>query len=239
MHGAPDLADRERLRRGELREAALLAWLSALPPRERDRRVERLLGIDGYPLSPTAPGAELTGYVPSGVSAIVRTVFEVPIRSDDVFVDLGAGLGKAAMLVHLLSGARARGVEVQRDLAARARAETERLGLTDVRIDAGDARDAAIDDGTIFFLYLPFTGSTLATVLDRLRAVAERRRIVICTLGLDLRNTEAWLTPRPTDAFWLSIYDSHSLGVPPEPRREPRRLPPVAAAVAFERPADP
>jgi Methyltransferase domain len=235
-HELPYAEGRERIRRGGLRGEELLAWLAAVAPHQRERAIERLLGIDEYPLTPTPLGAELIGYTPSSVGSIVRAVFEVPVRRGDVFVDLGAGLGKAAMIAHLLSGARVRGIELQPDLVGRASARADQLGLVNVSFVAGDARVAALDDGNVFFLYLPFTGAVLRAVLQRLHAVAARRDVVVCALGFDLPRTN-WLTRRPTDAFWLSIYDSQREGEEPRPRYEAAPLSPLAEVVAFERTA--
>jgi hypothetical protein len=74
--------------------------------------------------------------------------------------------------------------------------------------------------------------------MRRLRALASRRAIVVCSLGLDVDREEPWLARRPLDSFWLSIYDSVHPQVPPRPRRE--RSPMLgreADVVAFERPA--
>jgi len=224
----------ERLRRGGLRGEELLAWLAAIAPAERERAIEQLLGIADSPLGPAPLEGELIGYTPSGIASIVRAVFEAPVTARDVFVDLGAGLGKAAMVVHLLAGARVRGIELQAGLVALARARADDLGLVEVSFVEADARDAELDDGTVFFLYLPFTGAVLRAVLERLHAVATRRDIVVCTLGLDLPKTD-WLKPRESDAFWLSIYDGRTQRGQPRSLREPLPLSRLAEVVASER----
>lgn len=237
MIGDSFSAERRRIRSGGLRGAELLAWLVAMPPDERDDRVEELLGIRHEPHQPSGQRSSVDGdfvpYTPSGIAPVVRAVFDVPVTSRDVFIDLGSGLGKVAMAVHLLSGARTRGVEMDPDLATRARSSAARLGLDDVSFVTADARDADVHDGTVFFLYLPFTGAVLAAVMDRLRAVAEERSIVVCALGFDLRGVE-WLSARETDAFWLSIYDSRPGNA--RPRVEsPLPLAGAAEAIALER----
>lgn len=225
---------RARLRRGELRGSELLGWLAADEPPARDAALEALLGVAAPEHGGASPGPELIGYIPSGVAPIVRAVLDVPVVPDDVFVDVGAGLGKVAMTVHLLSGARAIGVELDAALARRAQARADELGLADVSFVAGDARAADLADGTVFYLYLPCTGSALASVMERLRAVAERRAIVVCALGLDLGAFD-WLTPRATDAFWLSIYDGRCPGAQDRVRRAVTMDLRAAEAVAGER----
>lgn len=63
----------------------------------------------------------------------------------------------------------------------------------------------------MFFLYLPFTGAILGAVMDRLSAIARRREVVVCSLGLDLLRWD-FLVERRSEEFWLSIYDSRVLG---------------------------
>ncbi len=189
---------------------ALLAHLAAFPPDARDAEVERLLGIADADFTPPAP--DCLGYHPSGVAPVVRALIEAPVTEDDLFVDLGSGLGKAAMLARLISGARARGIELQAALVARAR----QVAVEGVEFIHADVREAPLDEGTVFFLYNPFTGAVLHEVLARLRAVAQRHAIVVCALGINLeRGTGSWLKPREVDAFWLQVFDSVVPGVPP------------------------
>jgi hypothetical protein len=223
---------RERVRRGGLRGEDLLAWLGGHPPAARDAAMEQLLGIEkpastlGTPL-----GGDRMPYMPSAIAPIVRAVLDVPIAQGDVFVDLGAGLGKVVMAVHLLTGARARGVEVQPSLVAEARGRAAELALDGVEFVAGDALTADLDDATVVFLYLPFTGAVLEGVLRRLEAVAHRRQLVLCALGLDLRGAD-WIAPRPTEEFWLSIYDSRIEGAEPRPASPPGRLSTLGEPIA-------
>jgi len=198
-----------------MRGAELLAWLASVPRERRERAVDDLLGIDGPPPSASQPpGEHLLGYHASGVDPIVQAFTEAAVTKDDVVVDLGSGLGRVVMLAHLLTGAMARGVELQPALVDRARDAAQRLGI-DVSFSCADARHADLGDGTVFFFYAPFTGPVLADVLRRLHAVAERRAIVVCALAIDLHRDAPWLVARPLDAFWLTIYDSVVQGVPP------------------------
>ncbi len=214
--------------------AQVLDWLSSLPPEERDAAVEQYLGIARPIPSPAPPGEYLIGYHPSGVAAIVQAFVGVPVTADDVVIDLGAGLGKVVMLARLLTGATARGIEIQPALVDRARAAAARLGI-DVRFTLADARDASLTDGTVFFLYAPFEGPVLAHVLRRLHAVATTMPIVVCALGVDLERDAAWLSPRPSKAFWLTIYDSVVPGIPPRCPRFRSPLEGVSDAIVFER----
>jgi SAM-dependent methyltransferase len=218
-----------------LRGSALLEWLASLPPDARDAALEAHLGVAFPAPLPAPPGDHLIGYHASGVAAIVRALIEVPVAPGDVVVDLGAGLGKVVLLARLLTGAIARGIEIQPALVERARGAASRLGV-DVGFTHADVREADLDDGTVFFMYAPFVGPVLTEVLDRLRGLAARRGIVVCALGVDLDREAPWLVRRPIDAFWLAIYDSALPGAAPRPWRERSpALGPCADAVALDR----
>jgi hypothetical protein len=183
------------------------------------------LGIAGPAPNVKRLGPELIGYHASGVAAIVQALAEVPVEPDDVFFDLGSGLGKVALLAHLLTGATARGA---------------RLGVAaHVTWIEGDARTTELDSGTVFYLYAPFTGAALADVLGRLARVAAQHAIVICALGIDLARQAPWLVARPTTSFWLTVYDSVVSGAPARrPQTSAGALGPYTDIVALEQTRD-
>jgi SAM-dependent methyltransferase len=219
-----------------MRADELCSFLASLPPSARDAALERYLRLGDA--DDAAPGEHQIGYHPSGVAPIVRALIGAPVTADDVFVDIGSGLGKAVLLARLLTGATARGIEIQPALVHRARRAAARVGV-DVYFTCDEARRADLDDGTVFFLYAPFTGPVLAEVMARIEAVARRRAIVICALGLDLPRGATWLRARPTDAFWLTIYDAALPGSAPRPAAARPPLSSEAAfAIAWERSRD-
>jgi precorrin-6B methylase 2 len=227
------LSHRVRLRAGGLRGAELIDWLEAYPPGQREMAIEQLLDIAHRPLARQALHPDLVDYIPSGIAPIVRAVTQVPIGPEDVLVDIGAGLGKVTMTVHLLSGARAHGVELQEELAAVATRRAQYFGLDGVSHEVCDARFVDLSLATVIFLYLPFTGDTLAAVMHRVEAAARQRSLVICTLGLDL-SAYSWLEERKTNELWLAIYDSRFPGVPPRRAASPPPLGAAAELVACE-----
>ena len=178
----------------------------SVPPRDRDVWVDELLGLDDLP--PDAPTLPYGGvpYLPCGVQEIMTMVREAPLRSDDEFVDLGSGAGRVVMLAHLLSGARACGVEIQEPLVRAATARRDALGLSGVSFLHANAEAIELD-GSVFFLFAPFNGAMLTNVLARLECVASRRRVIVCTVCLELR-TESWLMERGRSHYELAIYDS-------------------------------
>ncbi|MDB5151895.1 MAG: Histone methylation protein, partial [Mucilaginibacter sp.] len=89
-----------------------------------------------------------------------RIVFELVAKShftkEDVFFDLGSGLGQVAILVNLLAGITAKGVEFEPAFCEYARDCAADLNLSNVTFINADARKADYSQGTIFFMYTPF-----------------------------------------------------------------------------------
>ncbi len=116
-----------------------------------------------------------------------RIVFEVVKRSqfikEDVFVDLGSGLGQVPILVNLLTGIAAKGVEFDPAFCEYSRQCSARLNLSNVTFINGDARKADYSGGTIFFMFTPFTGEIMREVLGMLEEESRLRQIKIFTLG--------------------------------------------------------
>jgi SAM-dependent methyltransferase len=193
---------------GALRGAALAAALRSIPLLDRDAWLDELLGIEPPPPDvPDLPRGAVP-YLPCGVEELLALVAEAPVEHCDDLVDLGAGLGRAAILCHLLSGARASGIEIQAPLVDRARTLVAGLGLAgdQVSFACGDA--GAIDlDGSVFFLYAPCNGEMFARLVRRLEDVARRRPIAIAAVGVELPAAR-WLTARATSCAQLTLYDA-------------------------------
>ena len=93
------------------------AMLLRVPPSERDAWVDAIFGLGELP--PDGPDLPrgCVPYLPCSVDTLLRVVERVPVRPSDVFVDVGSGLGRAAALVHLLTGAPVVGLETGADVA--------------------------------------------------------------------------------------------------------------------------
>jgi SAM-dependent methyltransferase len=167
-----------------LRGAALRARLLGAPARQRDLWLDEALGLEGWVEDVDLPLGGVP-YLPCPVDLILAAVSHCALGSDDVFVDLGAGLGRVAMLAHLLTGATAVGIEAQQHLVDRGRRRCHALGLERVRLLHADAATVALE-GTVFFLYSPFNGPTLRRVVNNLEALARRHPLTICAVDLDL-----------------------------------------------------
>jgi hypothetical protein len=83
--------------------------------------------------------------------------------------------------------------------------------VNNVRFIQGDARAADLSDGTVFYLYTPFTGTILRDVLNSLRHEAASREIRICTFGPCTRVVaeEQWLSAiGPLETARVAIFRS-------------------------------
>ncbi|MGD0526882.1 MAG: hypothetical protein ABSE49_17175 [Polyangiaceae bacterium] len=201
---------RSQLRRASHDPARFRAALTSVPPDERDAWVDLVFELDALPEDgPELPRGGVP-YVPCSVDALLRVVDRALVRPTDVFVDLGSGLGRAAALVHLLIGAGAIGIEIQPELVAAAGRLAARLRVPRVSFIEGDAAELArrMTIGTVFFLYCPFGGERLATVLAHLESIARTREVRVCCVDLPLPHCP-WLVPlEPEGASDVAIYRS-------------------------------
>lgn len=148
-----------------------------------DVLVDGLLNTEPLPSETVARSDEMIHLESTLARVLLELVDRVPMGADDLFYDLGAGLGRVVILVHLLTGVRARGVEIQPGFCEYARRIAAQFALTGVEFICADAREPDYQDGTIFYLFTPFIGATLRTVLNRLQHVAALHPITLCTLG--------------------------------------------------------
>ena len=196
---------------------ALLQWIensasdneprSPLPGLGFDYRDEFVSGVLQLP-EPSEPhlqpSPEMVPYQPTPVRHILHLIAAAMVAEDDVFVDLGSGLGHVPLLVSMITGAQSLGIEMQAAYVVSARECAQSLQLSRVRFIAQDARDADLSRGTVFYLYSPFKGSILADVLDALRRESMHRSITICSLGP--------CTHRVSDERWLKTSDLSDTG---------------------------
>ena len=89
----------------------------------------------------------------------------------------------------------------------------EELGLSQVRFLHRDARQVDYADGTVFFMYTPFTGKLLAAVLATLARQARHRSITLCTYGACTFEVarQAWLRlshPETEHIYTLAVFKS-------------------------------
>ena len=178
-----------------------------------DVLVSGLLRLNTPPqeIQPREP--EMVFYQPTPARIILELVEKMSITPDEVFYDLGSGLGHVCILVNLLTGVRTKGVEFEPAYCDYARRCASRLNLSRVEFINVDARTADYSDGTIFFMYTPFRGGLLEEVLRKLRRESDKRTISICSYGpctLDVSN-QMWLRRvdrNPNTEHALAIFET-------------------------------
>jgi hypothetical protein len=180
-----------------------------------DRLVTGILDSDVLPEPRLEPEPEMV----LNQRTPARIIFELNRRAhlgpQDCFYDLGSGTGHVAALVHLLSGASARGVEFEPAFCAYAQARAAALRLTQVEFLNADARRADYATGTIFYMYTPCEGSMLMEVLERLRERSRSGPIRLATYGscTAIVAQQDWVSlPSPAEpgSYRLAIFSSHA-----------------------------
>jgi Histone methylation protein DOT1 len=213
---------RARLLSTQVSPAGFRAALTGVPPHERDAWLDLVFGLDALPDDGPELPRGCVPYLPCSVDAILRMVDHAGVQPSDVFVDIGAGVGRAAVLVHLLTGASAIGLEIQPGLVLTARDLTTRLNVSRYSPIEGDATELTrfITIGSIFFLYCPFSGERLSLLLDDLEPIARTRQIRVCCVDLPLP-PRPWLTLASSPSGDLAVYRSTLLDTGPPDERQP------------------
>lgn len=138
---------------------------------------------------------EMVFYQPTPARFIFDLIQCSALNEQDVLIDLGSGLGHVPLVANICTGARCIGIEIEGLYADCARRSAQALALKQVTFIQQDVRLADLSEGTVFYLYTPFKGAVLRTVLDMLKAEASKREIRVCTLGpcTDAVLQESWL----------------------------------------------
>ena len=166
-----------------------------------------------HPQASLARERGMVRYQPTPASVILELSERIDFQEQDVFCDLGSGLGKVTALVHVLTGVRALGVEYQPDFCAYAAAQAQRLALMGVSYLNADARCVDYAEMNVFFLFNPFGGDIFPAVFETLHQHARRRPIRVASYGASsapLANLD-WLQlvpPSDLSEFALCIFQS-------------------------------
>ncbi len=185
------------------------AALTNVPVQDRDAWLDLVFELDGLPDDGPALPRGCVPYLPCSAEALLQVVEHAGVAASDVFVDVGGGVGRAAALVHLLTGAGAIGLEIQPGLVRAARDLSARLNLPRVAVIEGDAASLAayMMIGSVFFLNCPFSGARLDAFLANIEPIARTREIRVCCVYLSLP-PRPWLRPAATPSGELAIYRS-------------------------------
>jgi hypothetical protein len=115
--------------------------------------INGLLLINTVPVETKDREPEMVYYQQTPARIILELVEKAHLTGEDVFYDLGSGLGQVPILVNLLSGVTAKGIEFEPAYCNYARGCAADLNLSGLEFVNVDARDADYSDGTVFFIY--------------------------------------------------------------------------------------
>ena len=172
------------------------AALARVPPDDREPWIDELFGLGELPTDGPALPPGCVPYLPCSLESLQKCLELAAVQANDVFVDIGAGIGRVTMLAHLLTGAEAIGIEIQPALAQMARVLVARMKTPGVSVIEGDAAGLlpSLPRGSVFFLYCPFSGDRLERVIDDIATIAATRTVRICTVDLPPL-ARPWLVP--------------------------------------------
>lgn len=164
-------------------------WRSVLShlERELDRRVlDRRYGFPPEAsgvvyldeLGLAAPGRN--SYSASSWGQLRRIIPAAEVSNDDVFLDLGCGMGRVLLQAARHPYSRVIGVDIAPQFTEIARQilerNTHRLGCRDVRVETADAATYQIpDDVTVVYAANPVTGDLFDAMLNNIFASVDRR----------------------------------------------------------------
>ena len=163
--------------------------------------INGLLLIQPVPIETKDREPEMVYYQPTPARIIFEMIEKARLTHEDVFYDLGSGLGQVPILVNLLSGATAKGIEFEPAYCDYARVCAADLNLSDVEFINMDARIVDYSEGTVFFMYTPFEGRILQEALEKLCGESRKRRIRLFTYGP--------CTPQVSRQSWLKCEDQN------------------------------
>jgi precorrin-6B methylase 2 len=178
-----------------------------------DLFINGLLNLQPMPEQSKELEPEMVYYQKTPARIIFELVERVDLMKEDVFYDLGSGLGQVGILVNLLAGITTKGVEFEPAFCNYARSCATELNLSNVTYINTDAREADYSQGTVFFMFTPFNGDMLQAVLDRLRDEAVSRTIKIVTYGPCTAQValQTWLnvaSPKDDNIYKLGVFTS-------------------------------
>lgn len=166
--------------------------------------INRLLSLHYMPEQCRPLEPEMVFYQKTPTRIVFELVRNAGFTKDDVFFDIGSGLGQVAILVNLLAGVQTAGIEFDPAFCEYSKECTAALGLQGISFINVDAREADYSSGTVFFMYTPFRGKMLEDVLGLLRKESLKREIRIITYGP--------CTPEVAAQDWLYLISPKNQG---------------------------
>jgi hypothetical protein len=117
-------------------------------------------------------------YVPTPYRKIIHTLRQVKLGHDDVFIDLGSGLGRTVFTASWLGAKRAVGVEINAALTASAREnyQSSHLRHRDIEFVCAAAQEYNFHEGSVIYMFHPFGSATMEKVIQRIEFELSKHR---------------------------------------------------------------
>jgi SAM-dependent methyltransferase len=157
-------------------------------------------------------------YIPSGWATLRHLTRIRPLLPTDVFVDIGSGKGRMAILAATYAVKRVIGVELSRALHETALANLAKskrmLTCRNVQLVCQDATQFEVPpDVTVVYLFNPFVGAAFLTVLANIQASVARHRRPVTIFYVNPRMHEAmeaqpWLRTVRHEPGNVAIYET-------------------------------
>lgn len=132
-----------------------------------------LAGAAGLPNDPDRPRkrAPDASFVPTPHDVVAKMLDLAAVTKDDVVYDLGSGDGRVVVAAAKSKGCQAVGVELDKELVAKAKARAKDAGVGKlVTIEHGDLFEADFSSATVVALFVtPTMARKLTPALDKLK----------------------------------------------------------------------
>ncbi len=187
---------KSKAKRGDWRGLASVL-VRALDERYYEWRFDIRSGGYIAPAELGLPGEQHIGYEGTDYRSLSEIMRKLRVREgEDVFLDLGAGKGRALIMAATRPFKRIIGVEISPQLAAVASQNLQRarkrLTCTDTSVVIGDATTFLVpDDVTIVFMFNPFRGEMLAQALQNVRSSLRRSPRALRVVFVNPRHVDA------------------------------------------------
>lgn len=120
--------------------------------------------------------ADSIHYQPLPYFAVFKVMQRLALGPDDVFVDVGSGMGRTVCVAAAHEIASVAGVEIDSDLNMIAAANAARMRdrLTPIQLHHQSAAEFDYSEATVLWIFNPFGPATMRVVLNRIRESMEQ-----------------------------------------------------------------
>jgi len=159
---------------------------------------DRKLGIRTFGYHPGGDRndpAHSNYYMPTSYADLLKVLRVANLSSDDVFVDLGSGMGRAVFMASYLGARKSVGLELVRSLYETAEANRRRGDWPTVEFHCGDARQTIFPDVTLLWMFNPFGPAIMEEMLANLKEkrTGQLRIIYLNPFHDDVLERAGWL----------------------------------------------